>query len=133
PFRTSRRSLAFGPEERWPGKPRDGGLAGALKTRGRTARAPTHTPDIQMKTELVDVNETRRNLVVEIPTAEVESAIDRVTREYTRSARLPGFRPGKVPASVVRQRFRAQILHDVAHDLIPKSIDSALAAKGVEP
>lgn len=86
-----------------------------------------------MKTELVDVNETRRNLVVEIPTAEVESAIDRVTRDYTRSARLPGFRPGKVPASVVRQRFRAQILHDVAHDLIPKSIDSALAAKGVEP
>ena len=86
-----------------------------------------------MKTELVDVNETRRNLVVEIPTAEVESAIDRVTREYTRSARLPGFRPGKVPASVVRQRFRAQILHDVAHDLIPRSIDSALAEKGVEP
>ena len=56
-----------------------------------------------MKTELVDVNETRRHLVVEIPTNEVESAIDRVTREYTKSARLPGFRPGKVPSTVVRQ------------------------------
>ncbi len=86
-----------------------------------------------MKTELVDVNETRRNLVVEIPTSEVESAIDRVTREYTRSARLPGFRPGKVPATVVRQRFRAQILHDVAHDLIPRTIDQVLSEKGVEP
>ncbi len=86
-----------------------------------------------MKTELVDVNETRRHLVVEIPTSEVESAIDRVTREYTKSARLPGFRPGKVPSTVVRQRFRAQILHDVAHDLIPRTIDSVLSAKGVEP
>ncbi len=86
-----------------------------------------------MKTELVDVNETRRHLVVEIPTTDVESAIDRVTREYTKSARLPGFRPGKVPPTVVRQRFRAQILHDVAHDLIPRTIDQVLSAKGVEP
>lgn len=86
-----------------------------------------------MKTELVDVSETRRNLVVEIPTSEVESAIDRVTREYSKSARLPGFRPGKVPPTVVRQRFRAQILHDVAHDLIPRTIDQVLSAKGVEP
>ena len=86
-----------------------------------------------MKTDLVDVNETRRHLTVEIPTSDVESAIDRVTREYTKSARLPGFRPGKVPTSVVRQRFRAQILHDVAHDLIPRTIDSVLSEKGVEP
>lgn len=86
-----------------------------------------------MKTELVDVNETRRQLTVEIPVTDVESAIDRVTREYAKSARLPGFRPGRVPPGVVRQRFRAQILHDVAHDLIPKSIDEVLTARGVEP
>jgi trigger factor len=86
-----------------------------------------------MKTELVDVNETRRQLTVEIPVDDVESAIERVTREYTKSARLPGFRPGRVPPTVVRQRFRAQILHDVAHDLIPRTIDGELSARGVEP
>jgi len=86
-----------------------------------------------MKTELVDVNETRRQLTVEIPLGDVESAIERVTREYTKSARLPGFRPGRVPPGVVRQRFRAQILHDVAHDLIPRTIDDVLSARGVEP
>ncbi len=86
-----------------------------------------------IKNELVEVNETRRRLAVEIPTSEVEAAIDRVTRDYTKSARLPGFRPGKVPAAVVRQRFRAQILHDVANDLIPRSIDEALSEKGVDP
>ena len=86
-----------------------------------------------MKTELVDVNETRRQLTVEIPVGDVESAIERVTREYTKSARLPGFRPGRVPPGVVRQRFRAQILHDVAHDLIPRTIDDVLSTQGVEP
>jgi trigger factor len=86
-----------------------------------------------MKTELVDVNETRRQLTVEIPVGDVESAIERVTREYTKSARLPGFRPGRVPPGVVRQRFRAQILHDVAHDLIPRTIDDVLSTRGVEP
>ncbi len=86
-----------------------------------------------MKTELVDVNETRRQLTVEIPVGDVESAIERVTREYTKSARLPGFRPGRVPPGVVRQRFRAQILHDVAHDLIPRTIDGVLSEQGVEP
>lgn len=86
-----------------------------------------------MKTELVDVNETRRNLVVEIPSEVVDAEIDRVTTRYGRAARLPGFRPGKVPAKVVRQRFRSQILHDVAHGLVEKAVDDALSERGVEP
>src|SRR6185437_12680360 len=49
------------------------------------------------------------------------------------AARIPGFRPGKVPAKVVRQRFRDQILHDVAHGLIPRAVDEALRERGVEP
>src|SRR5439155_21518468 len=49
------------------------------------------------------------------------------------AARIPGFRPGKVPAKIVRQRFRDQILHDVAHGLIPRAVDEALRERGVEP
>lgn len=86
-----------------------------------------------MKTELVDVNETRRNLVVEIPSDVVDAEITRVTTKYGRAARLPGFRPGKVPPKVVRQRFRSQILHDVAHELVEKAIGDALIERGVEP
>src|SRR5499427_9370258 len=86
-----------------------------------------------MKTEFIDVNETRKNLVVEIPSTVVDAEIDKVSRDYGRSARIPGFRPGKVPAKVVRQRFRDQILHDVAHGLIPRAVDEALREKGVEP
>ena len=70
-----------------------------------------------MKTDLVDVNETRKNLQVEIPSDVVDAEIDRIARDYSRKARIPGFRPGKAPARVIKQRFKDQILHDVAHDL----------------
>jgi trigger factor len=86
-----------------------------------------------MKTDLVDVNETRKTLSVEIPSEVVNARIDHVAKDYSRKARLPGFRPGKVPARVVKQRFKDQILHDVAHDLVPRAIDEALTARGVEP
>ena len=56
-----------------------------------------------------------------------------MSRDYSKAARIPGFRPGKVPAKVVRQRFRDQILHDVAHGLIPRAVDEALRERGVEP
>jgi len=86
-----------------------------------------------MKTEFIDVSDTRKNLVVEIPSTVVDAEIDKVSRDYSRAARIPGFRPGKVPPKVVRQRFRDQILHDVAHGLIPRAVDQALRSRGVEP
>ena len=86
-----------------------------------------------MKTEFIDVSDTKKNLVVEIPSTIVDAEIDKVSRDYSRAARIPGFRPGKVPPKVVRQRFRDQILHDVAHGLIPRAVDEALRERGVEP
>jgi trigger factor len=86
-----------------------------------------------MKTEFIDISETQKNLQVEIPSDVVDAEIDRVTRDYSRQAKIPGFRPGKVPPKVVRQRFRDQILHEVAHELIPRAVDEALRERGVEP
>ena len=86
-----------------------------------------------MKTEFADVNETRKNVRVEIPSDVVDAEIDRVARDYSRKARVPGFRPGKAPARVIKQRYKDQILHDVAHDLVPRAIDDALRERGVEP
>jgi trigger factor len=86
-----------------------------------------------MKAEFIDVSDTKKNLVVEIPSTIVDAEIDKVSRDYSKAARIPGFRPGKVPAKVVKQRFRDQILHDVAHGLIPRAVDEALRERGVEP
>ena len=86
-----------------------------------------------MKVEYTDVSVTEKSLVVEIPSDVVEEQIQRVTSGYARSLKLPGFRPGKVPAKVVRQRFMPQILQDVAEDLIPRAVDDVLRERGVEP
>src|SRR5437764_15049563 len=85
-----------------------------------------------MKTEFVDINETRKNVRVEIPSDVVSAEIDRVARDYSRKARVPGFRPGKTPPRVIKQRFKDQILHDVVHDLIPRAVDNALRENGFE-
>lgn len=86
-----------------------------------------------MKADLLDVNDTRKSLKIEVPSEIVDERIDRVAKDYSRKARIPGFRPGKVPSRVIKQRFRDQILHDVAHDLVPQAIDDALRERGVEP
>src|SRR5215207_8278015 len=86
-----------------------------------------------MKTEFTDVSETQKTLTIEIPSDIVDAEINKVARDYSRQARIPGFRPGKVPATVVKQRFRDQILHDVSHTLIPKAVEVALQERGIEP
>jgi len=86
-----------------------------------------------MKSEITDVNETRRDLTIEVPSAVVDEAISHAAAKLGRQARIPGFRPGKVPAAVVRQRFKGQIMQDVAEHLVSKAVGDALTERGVEP
>lgn len=86
-----------------------------------------------MKTELTDVSQTQKTLTIEIPSDIVDAEIARVAKGYSKHARIPGFRPGKVPATIIKQRFKEQILHDVMHGLIPRAVDEALQERGIEP
>jgi trigger factor len=86
-----------------------------------------------MKTELTDVSETQKTLAIEIPSDIVDAEINRIAHTYSKQAKIPGFRPGKVPATLVKQRFREQILQDVMQELIPRAVDEALQECGIEP
>ena len=86
-----------------------------------------------MKAELRDLSETRKSLIVEIPTTTVDSEIERLAQRYRRSLKVPGFRPGKAPAKLVRLRLHDQILQEAAQDLIPKAVDETLRERGLEP
>src|SRR5262245_24403967 len=86
-----------------------------------------------MKTEFTDVSATQKTITIEIPVDIVDAEINRVAKGYTKQARIPGFRPGKVPTNLVKQRFKEQILNDVAHGLIPRAVDEALQERGIEP
>jgi trigger factor len=86
-----------------------------------------------MKTEFTDVSDTQKTLTIEIPSDIVDAEINRVAKDYTKQARIPGFRPGKVPSTIIKQRFKDQILHDVMHGLIPRAVEEALQERGIEP
>jgi trigger factor len=86
-----------------------------------------------MKTELTEISETQKHLTFEVPSDTVSTEIARVAQDYGRKARVPGFRQGKVPTTVIKQRYKDQILYDVANDLIPRLVDEALRERGLEP
>jgi trigger factor len=86
-----------------------------------------------MKTELTEISETQKHLSFEVPSDTVSTEIQRVAQDYGRKARVPGFRQGKVPTTVIKQRYKDQILYDVANDLIPRLVDEALRERGLEP
>ncbi len=86
-----------------------------------------------MKIELTEVTETQKHLLFEVPPDAVASEIQKVAQGYSRSARVPGFRQGKVPMTVVKQRYKDQILYDVANAMIPRLVDEALRERGLRP
>ncbi|HJO17181.1 MAG: trigger factor [Dehalococcoidia bacterium] len=86
-----------------------------------------------MKTEFTDISDTQKKIAIEIPGEVVDAKIDRVTRDFSRSAKIPGFRPGKVPTKLIQQRFREQIFHEVTQGLIPNAVEETLRERGLEP
>lgn len=80
--------------------------------------SPTETTDAA-KTETTS-KDIKREISVEIPAAEVARETELQILRYQKSARLPGFRAGHVPASIIKQRFGDGLKNDVVEALIPK-------------
>ena len=79
-----------------------------------------------MKTELIDVSPTRKEINIEIEPEQVLSAYDRVSQQYSKAATVPGFRPGHAPTSVVRTRYKSEIQSEVLQKLLPEAVQNAL-------
>jgi trigger factor len=62
----------------------------------------------------------KRSLEFEIPVEQVEKTQDRVTESLKGRVRLPGFRPGKAPVSLIRSRFQSEIRSEVIESLVPQ-------------
>lgn len=80
-----------------------------------------------------DISAVKKSVEVEIPADRITNEAQRVTSEFSRHAKLPGFRPGKIPANVVRSRFAKEIQDEVMSRLLPVSFREAIAEKGLEP
>jgi len=86
-----------------------------------------------MLLNFTDVSPIKKTIEVEIPAALIESESNRVTTEFGRQAKIPGFRPGKIPAKVVRNRFAKEIQEEVMSRLLPRTFRDAIADRGLEP
>lgn len=80
-----------------------------------------------------DLSPVKKAVEVEIPADLIARESERVTNEFGRQAKIPGFRPGKVPVSVVRNRFAKEIQEEVMSRLLPATFRDAISERGVEP
>jgi trigger factor len=72
-------------------------------------------------------------MVLDVPAEEVSKAFRAVTRNYQKYAKLPGFRPGKVPEAVVKRRFVNEIRKDVIDGLLPDRFSKGVQELGIKP
>jgi trigger factor len=97
-----------------------------------TTENPTETT-AEIATPAAAEATCRRELDLEIPADEVTKAMDRVTKEFAKVARIPGFRPGKAPMTLIRRRFADDIKGEVLQSLVPERVEKAVSEQKLTP
>ncbi len=86
-----------------------------------------------MKSTIENLSPTRVRLAVEVPFAELKPSLDKAYRSIAGQVRVPGFRPGKVPARIIDQRVgRAAVLEEAVNDAIPQQYSAAVLEHDVK-
>jgi trigger factor len=85
-----------------------------------------------LKVEIENLSEVKRKLTIEVPSAEVTQEVDRAYRDLGKKAKVKGFRPGKVPRSILEMYYHKDIEHDVSESLVRRSLAEALKDKDLD-
>jgi trigger factor len=86
-----------------------------------------------LKVDYIEETSVRKALAFEVEPEVVQAEIDRRARELARKVKLPGFRPGKIPADIVKKRFRSEILGDAAESIVNRVVFDELEGRGLKP
>ena len=86
-----------------------------------------------MQFSVENVGKLERKLTVKFPAERFESQVSARIAEMSRTVRLKGFRPGKVPPNVIQQRFGAQVRGEVLSDLIGSTLREAFDKENLRP
>ncbi len=84
-------------------------------------------------TFLVTTEACTREVEIEIPLGEVERESARISKEYQRHARIPGFRPGKAPLSMVQKKYADSIREEVLQAVVPAHLRATVQRENLEP
>jgi len=79
-----------------------------------------------MKTTLEDISPVKKKLLIEIDSKEVDKKLNQAYGEIRKTAKIPGFRPGKVPRKILETYFGSQVIDDVTRGLISESFPKAV-------
>lgn len=86
-----------------------------------------------VRVEMEDLGAVKRKLRIEVPSAEVTQEVDRAYRNLGKQARVKGFRPGKVPRSVLELYYHKQVEQEVSEELVRRGLREAMKEKSLEP
>lgn len=86
-----------------------------------------------MRVQVENTSEIGRKMTVSVPAEEFETAMKKRIGELSKTVRLSGFRPGKVPVKVIEKRFGAEIKGEILGGIIERSYVAALQQEGLVP
>lgn len=86
-----------------------------------------------MKSSSEDISSVMKKLTIEVEAKEVDKLVDKAYRQLGKTARIPGFRVGKAPRSVLERRFSNDVAEDVARDIINDSLPKAIEEMNTMP
>ncbi len=86
-----------------------------------------------MQTSLTTTSGLERRLEVTVPGTRLDAEVHERLKELARTARLKGFRPGKVPMAVVRQQFGAQVQAEAVSELLQSTFAEAVSRENLRP
>ena len=86
-----------------------------------------------MKTSLSTLEGLKRSLTVELPIDAFNQKTDKILQSFAKKARVDGFRKGKIPAKILRQRFGASAKADATSEVVSETLEEALTDADVSP
>ncbi len=84
---------------------------------------------MKLQVAVADLSQCRKELTIEVPVDEVDKAFERVYGAYARHAQAPGFRPGRIPRGIIRQRFAKDARDEVIKTLLPVALQIAISER----
>jgi trigger factor len=86
-----------------------------------------------MQVSVENTGALERRLTVQVPAGEIQEKVDSKLQEISKQVRIKGFRPGRVPMSVVRQRYGKQVREDVLNETMQSSLQQAIQDEELRP
>jgi trigger factor len=86
-----------------------------------------------MQVSVENTGGLERRLTVQVPGKEIQDKVESKLKELSKQVRIKGFRPGRVPMSVVRQRYGKQVQADIVNETMQRSLQQAIRDEALRP